>query len=141
MTVGDIQKIIFSSPYSPATSSLATSTNLQPQPTTSNHILCDPLSDTISLLNVPHDPLGIESKFAHLASFVPEVSSHFDERLLHTRSFKEACGIPLLGIFAAGLAEQLTQKIGMNDFKIDMEFPVIKDKVKRGTKPAVGLYS
>ena len=32
--------------------------------------------------------------------------------------------------------EQLTQKIGANDFKIDMEFPVIKDKVKRGTKLA-----
>ena len=31
-----------------------------------NEVLCDPLSDTISLLNVPHDPLELVSKFANV---------------------------------------------------------------------------
>ena len=51
------------------------------------------------------------------------------------RTEKEACGIPLLGAFVSILVGQLTKK-GTIDFKLDMEFPVVRDKVKHGTKPA-----
>ena len=48
---------------------------------------------------------------------------------------KEACGIPLLGTFAMDLAEQLSQKQEV-EFRTDMEFPVVTDKLKQGKKPA-----
>lgn len=48
---------------------------------------------------------------------------------------KETCGIPLLGMFVVELAQQLT-KILDADFKVDMEFMVVVDKIKSGQKPA-----
>ena len=44
-------------------------------------------------------------------------------------------GIPLLGMFAAELAQQLTEILDV-ELKVDMEFPVIVDKVNPGQKSA-----
>ena len=49
---------------------------------------------------------------------------------------KEACGIPLLAVFAAELADHLALAMSL-EIKADMQFPVVKEKTgKPGTKPA-----
>ena len=48
---------------------------------------------------------------------------------------KEACGIPLLGVFVAHLALTLTDTTKLS-FLADMEFSVVRHKMQRGTKPA-----
>ena len=48
----------------------------------------------------------------------------------------EACGYLLIRTFCVNLAEQRTIKIPQTDFKADIEFPVIVDKLKPGNKPS-----
>ena len=48
---------------------------------------------------------------------------------------KEACGLPLLGVFVAHLAKTLTDTTKLS-FLADMEFSVVTHKLQRGTKPA-----
>ena len=55
--------------------------------------------------------------------------------MVHARAVKEANGTPLFGFFTLYLAKELTKNIGQW-FKIDMQFPVIKEMVKQGAKPA-----
>ena len=43
-----------------------------------NDVLCDPLSDAISLLNVPIDPVGIESRFARLLYTIKRTISRLE---------------------------------------------------------------
>ncbi len=40
---------------------------------------------------------------------------------------KEACGIPLLGVFAVGLGKELTKTIS-TVFKVDMQFNVVASR-------------
>ena len=50
---------------------------------------------------------------------------------------KEACGVPLLGIFVASLATELNKIINNSGFfSADMEYPLVLDVVKSGAKPA-----
>ena len=67
-------------------------------------------------------------------TIIPIAAARFGERMLNWRD-KEACGIPLLGMFAVELAQQLTEILSV-EFKADMEFPVIADKIKQGKKPS-----
>ena len=49
--------------------------------------------------------------------------------------YKEACGIPLLGVFVAHLAKTLTDTTSF-EILADMEFSVVTHKLKSGVKPA-----
>ena len=55
--------------------------------------------------------------------------------MVHARQDKEANGTPLLGLFTLCLTNELTKNIDQM-FKLEMQFPVIVDRVKKGTKPA-----
>ena len=55
--------------------------------------------------------------------------------MIRARQEKEANGTPLLGLFTLYLANELAENIG-EVFKLDMQFPVITEKVKPGAKPA-----
>ena len=63
------------------------------------------------------------------------ITNTFAKRMLNLIN-KEACGIPLLGVFAAELADHLALAMSL-EIKADMEFPVVKEKTgKPGAKPA-----
>ena len=63
------------------------------------------------------------------------ITNTFAKRMLNLIN-KEACGIPLLGAFAAELADHLALAMSL-EIKADMEFPVVKEKTRKpGTKPA-----
>ena len=72
----------------------------------------------------------------------PELTSHV--KMVHAASasfmldlkVKEACGIPLLGTIAMSLAEALTNVIPGHTYRAEMEFPVIKHRMKTGVKPS-----
>ena len=49
---------------------------------------------------------------------------------------KEACGTPLLGVFSVCLAKVLTTLHEHNTYKAEMEFTLIKEKLKSGAKPS-----
>ena len=66
---------------------------------------------------------------------VPAVANTlFKEKIPHFGD-KEVCGIPLLGIFVVEVAQQFSILEGV-DFKADMEFPVVVNKLKPGQKTA-----
>ena len=68
-------------------------------------------------------------------SSLTTITNTFAKRMLNLIN-KEACGIPLLGVFAAELADNLALAMSL-EIKADMEFPVVKEKTgKPGTKPA-----
>ena len=68
-------------------------------------------------------------------SSLTTITNTFAKRMLNLIN-KEACGIPLLGVFAAELADHLAVAMSL-EIKADMEFPVVKEKTgKPGTKPA-----
>ena len=68
-------------------------------------------------------------------SSLTTITNTFAKRMLNLIN-KEACGIPLLGVFAAELADHLALAMSL-EIKADMEFPVVKEKTgKPGTKPA-----
>ena len=68
------------------------------------------------------------------SSLTTLTTNTFAKRMLNLID-KEACGIPLLGVFAAELADHLTLAMTL-DIKADMQFPVVKEKTgKPGTKP------
>ena len=48
---------------------------------------------------------------------------------------KEVCGIPLLGVFVADLADRLADEFPSRRFVSDMEFPVVTQSLKPGVKP------
>ena len=52
----------------------------------------------------------------------------------HLRT-KEACGILLLGVFVADLADRLADKFPSCHFVSDMEFPVVTQSLNPGVKP------
>ena len=54
------------------------------------------------------------------------ITNTFAKRMLNLIN-KEACGIPLLGAFAAELADHLSLAMSL-EIKADMEFPVVKEK-------------
>ena len=66
---------------------------------------------------------------------VTDITTVFMEKMLHLRE-KEACGSPLLGVLRVYLAKQLHIKMPENNFKVEMEFPLIIEKIKRGSKPS-----
>ena len=69
------------------------------------------------------------------SSATSSVTTLFERRMLNLVD-KEACGIPLLGVFAAELAGHLAEAMSC-EIKADMEFPVVIEKTGRpGTKPA-----
>ena len=69
------------------------------------------------------------------SSLTTSYTNKFAKRMLHLIN-KEACGIPLLGLFAVELADHLALAMSL-EIKADMEFPVVKEKTgKPGTKPA-----
>ena len=63
------------------------------------------------------------------------ITNEFAERMPNLKN-KEACGIPLLGLFAVRLAGHLGLAMSL-EINADMEFPVVIKKTgKPGTKPA-----
>lgn len=103
----DIKKVMFSTPY-----------NSSQSPTT----------------QPPNQPPTTQPTTNNPVTFA-DISTYFKDVLLYSTPKKEATGIPLVGMFAANVARLLNQ-ILKQDFKIDMEFPVVKDRKMPGHPPA-----
>ena len=64
------------------------------------------------------------------------IRDSFNSHLVRARHRKEANAYPLLGMFSLCIAKELTNNISGHQFKIDTQFPVVKEKVKFGVKPS-----
>lgn len=106
MEYADIRKFMFSTPYQP--------------PQTSGLDLQTPATSS--------ETSSVNDDIASLAT-------KFERRMQYMRE-KEASGYPLFGTFAVYLADELPTYFPGHEFKADMEFSVIAEKLKSGKKPS-----